>query len=309
MSSLKQVSWWYVVAAILPFSLSILVLAKRWQTLSSGLLTFRQALKYTWVGLFYGAVLPGTFSGDVAKCASLALKHEQTRFLALPVSVVMDRIVGLYTLAILFALSCSLLALGVCGPTPMLMKLGSSGLLYSAVIILVSTIVVAFPRLRQLVGNGILRLPFARIRETLWRFSDSAFGLLNQPYVVLSTTGLSFLSHCLNMMYTYFLIRALGVHMGAAPVFIFYSLMSVALIVSISYCGIGIRDIVSIAFFRAINEQGPVGVAFSWLSVLVVLAMAGIGGIVLACELGDVKKDVSRWLDRRSRRVQKGGVE
>jgi uncharacterized protein (TIRG00374 family) len=307
-SSLRQVSWWYVAGAMISFSLSVLVLARRWQTLSFGLLTFRQALKYTWIGLFYGAILPGTFSGDVAKCASLALKHEQTRFVALPVSVAMDRIVGLYTLMILFALSCFLLAQGMCGSAPTLMTLGNSGFVYTTILVVMCTIV-AVPRMRRLVGWSILRLPFVRIREALWRFSESAFGLLRQPRIVAHSMCLSFLSHGLNVVYTYFLIRALGVHLSVVSVFVFYSLLSVALIISISYCGIGIRDVVSIGFFQAISEQSPSGVAFSWLSVLVILVMAGVGGIVLAFELGDVKKNPSEWLDWCSRRARKGSTD
>lgn len=307
-SSLRQVSWWYVVGGMISFSFSVLALARRWQALSSGLLTFRQALKYTWIGLFYGAVLPGTFSGDVAKCASLAIKHEQTRFVALPVSVVMDRCIGLYTLMMLFAVSCLMLALGMSGDSSTLLSLGKNGFVYTLLLLLVCTIA-ALPRMRQLVGRAILRLPFVKIRETLWRFSDAAYNLLSQPRIVVHAMWLSFLSHALNVAYTYFLIRALGVQMGAGSVFVFYSLLSVALIVSITYCGIGIRDVVSIGFFQAISEQSPSGVAFSWLSVLVILVMAGIGGIVLASELGDTKRHPSEWLGWCLRRARKGSAD
>ncbi len=309
LSSLRDVGWWYVAGSTVPFSLSLFVLARRWQALSSGLLTFPQALRYTWVGVFYGAILPGTFSGDVAKCASLALKHDDARLLALPVSVAMDRIIGLYTLLVLFALSCLLLALGACGEAPALLKLGRNGFVYSTVAVVAATLVAAFPAARKLVGDSILRLPFARVREGLRRFCDAAFGLLTRPSTVLSAMALSFVSHGLNMVYTYCLVRALGLDMAFAPVFVFYSLLSVALIVSISYCGIGIRDVVSIAFFQAITEPGRAAIAFSWLSVVVVLAMAAVGGIVLAWELGDAKKGVSEFLGWRAGRARKERTE
>jgi hypothetical protein len=49
--------------------------AWRWRLLSLGLIKFNDALSYTWIGLFFGSILPGVIGGDVAKGVSLAAKN------------------------------------------------------------------------------------------------------------------------------------------------------------------------------------------------------------------------------------------
>ena len=72
-ADLMLVALWYL---LLPVIISLT--ARRWQVLAPGL-TYPMAVKYTWIGVFFGSVLPGSISGDVAKGISLALKDANAR--------------------------------------------------------------------------------------------------------------------------------------------------------------------------------------------------------------------------------------
>ena len=121
-SRVRSVGWFFPGAALTCFVAAVFLAARRWQILSGGLLSYAQTLKYSWIGVFYGAILPGAVSGDVAKGASLALKNKDTRVGELPLSIAMDRIIGLYVLLIFFVISCAILALGAGRLDPSLEK-------------------------------------------------------------------------------------------------------------------------------------------------------------------------------------------
>src|SRR5215471_4906821 len=79
--------------------------AWRWQVLAPSL-SYRTAVKYTWIGLFFGHILPGSIAGDIAKGVSLALKDSAGRA-GLAASIVADKVIGLVALLVLFDLACA----------------------------------------------------------------------------------------------------------------------------------------------------------------------------------------------------------
>src|SRR5262249_43529143 len=76
-----------------------------WEGLAP-VLSYRTAVKYTWIGLFFGHVLPGSIAGDIAKGVSLALKDSAGRS-GLVASIVADKVIGLVALLVLFDLACA----------------------------------------------------------------------------------------------------------------------------------------------------------------------------------------------------------
>jgi uncharacterized protein (TIRG00374 family) len=65
----------WLLPAMLLGPLVVVLSAWRWRLLSLGLIKFNDALSYTWIGLFFGSILPGVIGGDVAKGVSLAAKN------------------------------------------------------------------------------------------------------------------------------------------------------------------------------------------------------------------------------------------
>src|SRR5438552_1949730 len=67
------VALWYSLVPV-----TIALTAWRWEILAPGI-SFGTAVKYTWIGVFFGHVLPGSIAGDIAKGVSLALKDNAAR--------------------------------------------------------------------------------------------------------------------------------------------------------------------------------------------------------------------------------------
>src|SRR6185436_8985358 len=101
---LAQADPWLVLLWYSLVPIVILLSAWRWEILAPGvdLLT---AVKYTWIGVFFGHVLPGSIAGDVAKGVSLALKDADARA-GLAASIVAEKGIGLAALVLFFDIAC-----------------------------------------------------------------------------------------------------------------------------------------------------------------------------------------------------------
>ncbi|MHC4481896.1 MAG: lysylphosphatidylglycerol synthase transmembrane domain-containing protein [Planctomycetota bacterium] len=100
-------------AACVLCGLSVLALRLRLLVRRQGFeLAYRTALGLTAVGAFFGSVLPGLVGGDAAKALYLCGRVSERRMDALA-AVVLDRVVGLYSLVLMGALAA--LAAGLTG--------------------------------------------------------------------------------------------------------------------------------------------------------------------------------------------------
>lgn len=85
---------------------TVLVAGARWWWLLrvNGLaVTLPEALRFTWIGVFFNTVVPGATGGDVVK-ALYIMKHCPGQRAPAIVSVIVDRVLGLASLAILGAI-------------------------------------------------------------------------------------------------------------------------------------------------------------------------------------------------------------
>ncbi len=101
----------FAVGALL-FIVFFICINSRWWFLlrANGLgVTFLEAQKYGWIGLFFNNVIPGATGGDVAKAVYIARRCPGQKIRAI-VSIVVDRIVGLLSLIFVGSLA-SLLAM------------------------------------------------------------------------------------------------------------------------------------------------------------------------------------------------------
>ncbi|MFL6538891.1 MAG: lysylphosphatidylglycerol synthase transmembrane domain-containing protein [Chthoniobacterales bacterium] len=259
--------------------------AWRWKVISGSMLTLREAAKYTWIGSFYGAVLPGGISGDVAKGASLALKDPRKRAWTLPVTIVIDRFIGLYSLLVFLHVGCALMRWGNSGSPSVLRDWALAGWILSGVTLLVGLVPV-WPAARSALTQAITRIPGRRLRAAINHMMITSSPYLDRRGALLAAVGLGCVSHALSVAQYFLMLRALGVEMKLAEAIAFYAMVSVAVLIPISISGIGIRDWVSLLFFTSINLDRPSAVAFSWLQLAGGLIVATVGGLVQVWELG-----------------------
>ena len=283
-SRVRSVGLVFPGASLMCFVVILFLAARRWQILSGDLLSYAQTLRYTWIGVFYGAILPGVVSGDVAKGASLALKNKDARVGELPLSIAMDRIIGLYTLLVFFVISCAILALGDGTLNPYLKKLGMYGFTAGALALLFGACGAG------LVGKALGRREIGRRPSNrILAFFSQAFDTLQlyrrQPCLLLKAMGYSMLIHCLGVMSFYLVIRGLGVGCRTMEVVVFYSVLAVLISLPVTISGLGLRDWFSLAFFQSFWGDGQAGVAFAWLSLALLVITAMAGGLVQIADL------------------------
>lgn len=281
---LKQADPLLLGFCLLPTTAVVLLGAWRWQVLSRGLLRFGSALRYTWIGLFYGALLPGGISGDVAKGAALALKDNSTRTVMLPLSIIADRLAGVFTL---------LLLLGLAGLRLLTFDRGEASALQALGLFCVSAsigacLLVAWlirPQSRRQAQTLTSWLLPVRVKEVACRLIEISDSYASEPSLWRRGLWLSFAGHTVNLAYYALLLSALGLDMRLDAVVVLYAVLSVLVMIPISVSGLGIREWFTLLYFPAFGFSADSGIAFSWAALSLHWFVASIGGLLQVFEL------------------------
>ena len=253
-----------------------------------------EAQRFTWIGLFFNNVVPGSTGGDLVK-AMYIMKHcPGARIVAL-VSVIVDRVMGLGSLALLAGIVV-LFALD---------RFGFLALVIWAVLIGVSLVgVIAFSRrLRELVRLSHLlnRLP-ARLSGLLKRVDQAVFYYRSQVLGVIAWTVGGMLIHvgaCLSVLC---MGEALGVGLPTLDYFVLIPLANLVSAVPIAPNGWGLGEALYGFLFKNYGAyalgggaaaeaiMGTRGVALSVLFRLHVTAWSLLGGIAALLEKDKVTR-------------------
>ncbi|MEI7835561.1 MAG: lysylphosphatidylglycerol synthase transmembrane domain-containing protein [Planctomycetota bacterium] len=233
-SSLRHVrhSLPLVGLAVLVTLVSYFLTALRWRALL-GLQDIRigpwEALRLTFLGMFFNIVVPGTVGGDLVK-AYYAARHAQAKGSVL-VSVIIDRALGLLMLTILAGVMLGVLALASPGATTDLRQAGLAVGVIAAVVT-VGMLVLFSGRLRRFLHLQKLtqRLPIANKLRAMgqairtYRSHPGGLALAAGASLVsqaLWITGLALLGASLGLTqvrwYEYFLYIPLIYTIGAIP--------------------------------------------------------------------------------------------
>lgn len=274
-ASLGLVIAWYMLVP-----LTMALAAWRWQILAPGL-RFGTALKYTWIGVFFGHVLPGSIAGDIAKGVSLALKDAGARS-GLAASIIADKVVGFAALILYFDAACAVVyALHgeSSGPVRHLAAVALVLSLAGAAGAVLAAWVVFHSEIFSIRGRAGLT---GRLIEGIGA-AAAFYG--NKPGALMRAFAISALIHLVNIFATYLSFRALHVEAGLLFAAIVYPVLSVMLLIPISISGIGVRDATLAVLFALFGLSAASGVALSWLALLAVIPNVVIGGSVQLFEM------------------------
>jgi glycosyltransferase 2 family protein len=277
LARMKQLDVGYAAGAFIPQLVSIAIMALRWQVLARELISYGQAFTYTWIGLFYGSLLPGGVSGDVAKGAALALKDKSSRSVILPVSILIDRVVGLYALLLLFCGACAWLALRSGGADHALDEVGLIGFLGGLAGAVVMPLLFTAAGLRWF-QRLTARIGSARLNGVSTQIAQAADLYRKAPGPLWKALALSGGVHVTNILYNHYLLRALDIDLPAGALVGYYALMSVLVMIPISISGIGVREWLILLYFPAFGVSGEAGVAFAWTCLAAQWVIATFGG-------------------------------
>jgi glycosyltransferase 2 family protein len=268
----------FALLAIIPQLFGIIAMAGRWRLLSLGLLTPLQAVRYTCIGMFYGAVLPGAISGDVAKGAAVAWKDRSTRTALLPASILADRLVGLLMLTVFFAVACALLLWRPPAGNESLARIGAIGLAGSIpplVLIPCALTLRGRAMIDRMIGG---RLP-PPVRNAAQRLLVVVDEYRARSGLWVRAMLLSIAVHVCNVVFYLIVLHALGLAAPLHLVVVLYSVLSMLVLIPVSISGFGIREWFTLLYFPAIGLASEAGIAFSLTSVALswIVALVGVG--------------------------------
>ncbi len=241
--------------------------------------TWFNALRLTFLGLFFNIVFPGLTGGDVVKAVLVVRENPSRRADAL-MSVIVDRLIGLLALALLAGVM--LLFLGdefaqLRVPVAVFLGVG-----------IVGGIVYSHNGLRRRVGFDriLARLPMGeRVRKL-----DEAFLVYSRrPGELALAAGLSIVNHLCFASAVFALGRAFG---DVQPFSNYLAIVPVANIVSsipIAPGGWGVGEAMYRSLFLLVGADPTVGVAVSITQRLCVMVVGLLGGSFLLLPGGRVR--------------------
>lgn len=271
---------WLVLLWYLLVPVAIALTAWRWETLAPGL-SYGTAMKYTWIGVFFGHVLPGSIAGDIAKGVSLALKDSAARA-GLAASIVAEKVIGLMALLLFFDIACVVVYVLYGEAAAQIRHLAVLALVLSLVGV-IGAVVAALVALRSdLFAAAGREGMLGRLAEGI---GAAAKFYSNKPSLLGKAFLISMVIHVLNIVATYLSFRALRVEGGMLFAAVVYPVVSVMLLIPISISGIGVRDATLAVLFTLFGLSAASGVALSWLALLAVIPNVAIGGTIQLIEM------------------------
>jgi len=265
------------VKAVLLFLFSFLIVVTRWWRLLAvaGCVTsWFNALRLTFLGMFFNLVMPGLTGGDVIKAVIVARENPERRADAL-VSVVVDRMLGMASLATVAAVVIVAVGSGFAELRVWVLGLLALGL--------VGLAVYASPAVRR-------RLPLTRLvdrlplGDKLRKLDRAALTYLRHPLELSIAVALSLFNHVVIIVGVLHLGRAIGVDpaaVGLADYFIVVPVANIVSAVPVLPGGWGVGEAMYGGLFKTIGADPTLGVAVSILFRLTQLGFGLVGGLFL----------------------------
>lgn len=243
----------------------------RWQMLAMGRFNKKAVWHFfiaTMIGNFYGLFLPSTVGGDVVKWAHLS--HLEITKKKLIFSVLVDRMMGmtgmflLATLAVLAAQE----YLGLALP-PMV---GYASLAFLAVL-LVFFLVLAFPQI-LLIGNSMPFLNKIMPKNMLGQLAGYFKG---NRRLLIAMLGLSLINHIIIFTMTGIVGQAVGMNVSLLYFLVFIPLISMVVLLPISFSGFGAGELAFVYFFSLVGVPAETVLVLTSLMVVFKILLALLG--------------------------------
>jgi hypothetical protein len=265
---------WLIAAQGFFFIANLTIVTRWWRLLAlAGCPTgWWNALRLTFLGLFFNNVLPGATGGDVPKGLMIA-KENPGRGADALMTVLVDRIFGMVALALLALV----VILIVPGPFDALRP----GLLLGLALVAVGALLYAQKGLRRALGLSALvdRLPLG---EKLRQLDRAALHYFKRPGGMAVAFGFSFVNHVLVTLGAVALGRAIGVHgVELIDYFVLVPVGNLISAVPLAPGGWGVGELAYGALFDMIGASSALGVAISVTFRLSQLVQSLLGGVFL----------------------------
>lgn len=296
---------YFFAGALCYFLCAVTAAARWWWLLNINAIptTMMQAQRYTWIGIFWNNLVPGATGGDLVK-AIYIMKHAPDARVRALVSVIVDRVMGLGSLAllaavvVLFALDrFTELAVAVWGVLGGVMALG----------------VVAFSkRIRRVVHLDDLlnRLP-ARLSSLLKKVDGAIYFYRQHKFGIGVWMVLGMLNHVISVTSVLLIGKGLGVGLPDLEYFVLIPIINMVSAIPIAPNGWGVGEAMYgqlFAKYGAVYLSGVPdaetamqtrGVALSVLDRIHRTCWSLLGGVLMLAEKDRVtRQDVEAEVER-----------
>lgn len=254
-ATIARANLWLLLLAVVLYLGAMAANGLKWYLLlrAQGIqATLVDVLAYTFVGFFFNNLLLTTVGGDVARFVTLARDTEQKAESAL--SVVMDRLVGLFTFITVAAVMGVVMVFGV-GRQDLANLVVLTLLLFLAAaggfaILLSRRLRGRVERLFTLPGLDKLAPLYRRLSTAVQAYRD-------RPAVLILAAGISFGGLMLTNLVSFLIALALGVDLPLLYIFFFNPLLAFAPLIIPSLGGLGVTQGVFDVFYRQLGQLIP----------------------------------------------------
>lgn len=287
------------------YFLTALIAGARWWWLlrvNGTDVSLRETLRFTWIGIFFNSVVPGATGGDLIKALYIMKRCPGHRVQVL-VSVIVDRVLGLASLALL-------------GAFVVLLDLASFRAVAIGIWSVIAGVgllgVVAFSRrLRQmLLGPLLARLPH-KISHVLKLVDQAVFFYRDHKKTILASLLAGIPNHLISVLSVVLMGKALDIGVPSFDYFVLIPVINIVSAIPIGPNGWGIGEklyhnlfgtycakyLVGVA--NAAETMGTRGVALSVLYRLHLTLWSLLGGVFVLLEKDKVtREDIDREVER-----------
>lgn len=276
----------FVLISLLWLLLDRVVMSYRWAILlwiKNIRISIFTIIKIYFLSSFWGTFLPSSVAPDAIK-VYVARKHSSDTSDVLS-SVVVDRIIGLFSLSLVAFLST--LAIFI-------FRRDQASLSISLVVLVtlfLPVLLIFFDRLPLKRFLGYFRLgEESTALKFLGRFYKSCNAYKTNKAALSKVVAISFINHILTILTVYVICLSLNIEISILYLFVFVPLVNFLIIIPISLGGIGVQEGAFVYFLSQVgmSTQEALTVALIFRVLMVLASLPG--GIIYIIEGTDMKK-------------------
>lgn len=228
----------------------------------------------TTIGMFFSLFLPTMVGSDLGRMYELSRSQQDK--VGVVSTVLLDRLMGLVTLALMAAVA---LFFGAqfTGSVPV------KEIVIGTAVAMTIGWLVFFNRRVMRRFSWVFELPFVkRLEPTLRELYNSLYFLQSQPRLLLVTFVLSMVYQAVHVLSVVLVGWALGVRVEPIYYFVFMPIIWLVTMVPISISGLGLREGAFAFFFTQVGMTGAEAVAISLLYYGYNVAVGLVGGLAFS---------------------------
>lgn len=271
LNEVHQAPWWVVIILLAYMTVSMFLGGLRWGVLVLGKITLADLWAFTratYAGCFYSLFFPSSVGGDLLKWTSLMKKYPEISKLKLAGTALIDRVIGFsaFSIAAMIAL--------VAGKIlkyqfPDLLFWLFLGINFALVVFYVLVFTIDFEKL-------LSKFKFLnKVLEIVDLLKNS-----NKKRIIICFL-ISLVSEPVWMLMTWFSSLTFKANIKLLQVFIFMPIISLILVLPISWAGFGARENLFLVFFGQLGFDSEKLLLVSAFTGIMGILNALIGGLVL----------------------------